>query len=284
VIDFKKSEWELLEARVDYYAATTSDPDLGDYCYELARDYIENDRYGDRIGIGRTEQNYVGVASDNAFAGRRDDGTYVRLSSTGASDRWRDFASAGLRTSRIDVCATAHCERDVADLAYTVRYGARLPARIRGRVPNRTLISSEDSGDTVYVGGTTADRRGRIYDKGRESSSTYRLGDWRWEVQSRHEPGQSVVLALLGQSSIEPWITTYVEDWFRDRGIPTPLQTPSPTWRDGSRRLEATDEGRIAYLRRCIAPMISRLLAKHDKRQLRQLLNLQYNPEHPERR
>ena len=269
--------WAVIESHVDYYAATTPDPKLGDWCYELARDIIEAERLGDFDGAGKSEQGYAGIASEHSFAGQRDDGTYVRFSSLGASYNWLQFRDAGMRTSRIDVCLTGTADRDVPSVAYSMRYGDRLPSRLRGRLPGRTFISSEDSGDTCYVGSAGSDQRGRVYDKTRESKGAYPVGTWRFEVQCRHAIGNALGRDLGRRERIDRGIESFVSAWYADRGIVLPIPRIGEGWRPKVVKQPTDDAARVAFLRHSIRPMLRRMTVWHSIRELREILGLQYD-------
>jgi hypothetical protein len=273
---FPVADWALMEARVDYWSGTTEDRDIGQWAYERTRDYIENDRLGGYAHSGANIQGYAGVASDHSFAGQREDGTFVRFSSIDASDRWAEFVGAGLRTSRIDLCVTCRASRDVPDVAYSIRYDPGLPVRVRGQRPRLVLLSDSASGDTAYVGGPRSARRGRVYDKAREEPANYPVGAWRWEVQSRHQFGDAIAGHLATRERPTEWITTYVKDWFNDRGVEAPWRTEKRASLPKVPASTTTDATRLEWLKTSVRPMVERLKVRYTVRELRAALGLQY--------
>lgn len=271
-----QTSWRVIEAQVDYWSGTTSDPKLGDEAYERVRDYVECDRLGSYDGTRASIQGYVGVSSGHTFAGQSESGTYIRFSSVDARDRWRDFCRSGLRTSRIDLCVTNQASLDVPSVAYSIRYGPRLPARVRGQSPRVEFFSKEDGGDTAYIGSPRSDRRGRVYDKGRESPSSYALGAWRWEVQLRHGPSHDIGFHLASRDTTEEWIMAYVRDWFDERGIYAPWTAAEGQEAFKTARVDTNDARRMQWLRTSVAPMVHRLMARYSNRELRAALGLQY--------
>jgi hypothetical protein len=278
LIQVDTAPWTILQAAVDYWAGTTPDPELGGYVDERARQLIENDNLGVSERTGASEQGYSGVMSDHAFTGGRDDGHYIRLSASRACDDWRWFSSAGMRTSRIDLQVTAVGVGDSSNLARSIFHSRGLLEGREGRPIKMGLYATLDDGDTLYVGSPKSDRRGRLYDKGRESKGAYSLGTWRWEVQSRHGIAEAVAVDLLGSRSPRTWIGDYVATWFSDRGVPIAWDYVDGVQRDTYKREETTDEQKMSYLRASIAPMVATLLLRHSKRELRQVLRLQYDP------
>jgi len=244
---------------------------------ERARDIIYAENHGRTDRTAKSEQGYHGVASDHAFCGRREDGVFVRFSSTSASGNWREFARKGLRASRIDIQCTACGPGDCPLLAYEIRYGKRLPTRNGGKPVKLEFYSREDGGDTLYIGSAKSDRRGRLYDKGRESLLAYPLGAWRYEVQHRHGFADRLSNALVGRVEVKPWIAAYTANYFESQGVAVTFGKTESSWRDTYRKEQTTFSRQFEYLGTSIAPMIDRLKAHYTVRQLREQLGLQYN-------
>ncbi len=270
--------WRLLEAGVDYWSGTTDDKETGEWAYERARDYVECDRRGAFAGAGATVQGYTGVMSEHTFTGRSDSGTYVRFSSTDARDRWCDFSNRGLRASRIDVAVTLAASYDIPSLAHSIRYDPRLPASLRGVAPRLGFVSYETLGDTAYIGSAGSDRRGRIYDKNRESTGDYPVGSWRWEVQLRHKPAAAIGSHLSSRDKHPEWITAFVQQWFSDRGIYAPWTPTEAFTAPFSAGVASDDARRMQWLRTSVAPLVRKLSERYGVHELRKALGVLYDP------
>lgn len=278
MVDLPAADWTLLNANVDYWSGTTSDESLGEWADERARDYIEGDRLGNLRGSGASIQGYSGIASQHMFTGRSGSGTYVWISSSCAGERWLEFCLAGLRTSRIDLCCTLQCGVDIPTVAYSIRYDRRLPNRLRGKPARVLLLSDSSGGDTAYIGGKGSDRRGRVYDKARESPKDYALGAWRWEVQSRHKPGAAVGRDLARRNGDAGWIVAYVKTWFDDRGIYAPWTPQEGPTRSIVPAAELDDVKSYRWLQTSVAPVIARLKNRYSMNELRRAVGLLYDP------
>jgi hypothetical protein len=275
-MEAEQATWQVLESGVDYWSGTTDDYRKGDLAYERAREYVENDRLGDLSSAGQSISGYVGVASDHTFTGQSERGTFVRVSSVAARERWLDFISIGLRTTRLDVCVTCQSDRDVPSLAYAIRYGPRLPTRNRGKPAGVEFYSKEPSGDTAYIGSARSNLRGRVYDKSAESKGAYPPNCWRWEVQLRHEPSDHIGRHLAARDRHAEWIGTYVRDWYVDRGIFAPWSAEEPSTGLFLARVGTNDAGRLRWLKTSVAPMVERMKNRYTIRELRSALGLLY--------
>jgi hypothetical protein len=276
-VTFPLAEWRLIEARVDYWSGTTAEEREGNDANDRARELVETERLGELRSSGQSIQGYAGVASDHVFTGQSERGTFIRLSSATADQYWLEFIGKGLRTSRIDCCVTLQASRDVRDVAYSIRYGDRLPTRGRGKPAQVGFHSTDTGGDTAYIGSPASDRRGRVYDKGRESPTTYALGAWRWEVQSRHVVGDHVGTTLSRRDDAPKWIAAFVYDYFVERGIPAPWTPGLDHPLDPVREEPSTDVGRYNYLKTSIRPMIEKLKARYSLHELREACGLLFD-------
>lgn len=174
---------------------------------------------------------------------------------------------AGWRCTRIDLEVSILLEQEQAIARdYFVSLGGSNRA---SRPILRFMSSSNDAGDTLYVGSRKSKQMGRIYDKGAERriNKEGEIGSrlfWRYEVELKGDLARSVYNALhRKKGEFFTHISAYVWDWFTERGI-------TPQYTRGEANLviiKAVNEAvvddamsrKLEWLIRCCSPVVHEL-------------------------
>jgi DNA relaxase NicK len=176
--------------------------------------------------------------------------------------------------SRIDVQVTIQETPPCTNFAEESLAIARLDRRVRAGLCLTTIVSSTPAGTTAYIGTRISDRFYRIYDKNAESKGVYLPGSWRYEIEYKGHRAQRVGERLKQTKGEPESCREVVEAAFLDYGINLPCPTLPRGWRDSSPRMETTDERRLAWLEKSIAPVVSRMMESMDRRMVLEALGI----------
>jgi hypothetical protein len=158
------------------------------------------------------------------------------------------------------------------DLAVTVLFESPLPAirdwpiggDLKARPDVTLVVPGGSEGGTLYVGHRGSDAFGRVYDKGAELGTIPPCLYWRWEVEYKRQPAQTLaheVWALEDAESRASYIARQVADWFTKRDIITPPWSTErlcyPVVRYSTRI--RSDQTTLTWLRQQVRPAVMRL-------------------------
>jgi DNA relaxase NicK len=124
--------------------------------------------------------------------------------------------------TRADVQLTLYFNHDYSLLAsdyydgLVSRFGEKMKQHIELRATN-------GKGDTLYIGSPEARKRGRVYDKMRESKIDQYENAWRYELQARREAAIGVIDAMLKSEYPHTNSIGIVRGFFNPRGVTVPL-------------------------------------------------------------
>jgi DNA relaxase NicK len=99
----------------------------------------------------------------------------------------------------------------------------------------------------------------RIYDKTAESLYDYPERSWRYEIEYKGDRAKRVADGVRGDRHPTQAIFDCLQTAFTSYGIPVPADRPGWEWRDAGVKHTSDDERRMAWLRRCIRPCVSKL-------------------------
>ena len=207
---------------------------------------------------------YTGVQCGGVTYGERDSDRMLTLSGVPA----RKWAATAItwsdNISRLDVQVTLRDDNLDNDWAgYADGLAALLPDVKAGALETR-LIRRRPEGVTSYIGAGASDRMMRCYDKHAESDHQYGPGTWRWEIQYRGGRAYSVARQLLTGDKLVSECLRAVCAAYASYKIDLPCLCLPAGWKDTSPREEPDDERRLAWLRRCIRPMLEKLREAHN--------------------
>jgi len=227
-------------------------------------------------------QGYVGSRTEGISFGERADGTLVRLSGEAARMHGAILAGRVDHVSRLDLQITVQDEnisRDWSEIAADVMSTDR---RVSDGTTALSVISSNRSKSSLYLGRRISERYYRIYDKHAESKGAWPEGSWRFEVEYKGKRAEHWAEVIRSGAS-EPGDTRQiVTDAFRDYGFALPTAPLPRVWHDVSPRPITTDERRLHYLGTCVRPMVQKLVEAYGPQLIRDVLDLNDEKEAPE--
>lgn len=214
---------EKITAGVDWISASMHEtaPEYHDWrarCYGILEKIAEG---GYKLEA-RALLGYNGVSAGNCFFGEGVQGSFLQL--TGAhANVWFDMAyAASCKFSRLDIQITAKYEEQnvtIAKEAYdaAIRSNEGLPIYRRRKL---WIIVGSDGGDTFYLGSSSSEQRGRIYNKEVQSEDVAYTRCWRYEVVLRNDlsTGYARQRATFGPERAYRDVS-FVVDWFDRRGV-----------------------------------------------------------------
>jgi hypothetical protein len=265
---------EILSCGVDWLTATASLDRHKWSLGKLADIWIEREARDGNTVEPWSANGYLGEKTKGISFGERADGLMLRLSGEMA----RKYTDAALlhvdNVSRIDFQVTVvnpNAEVDYCDIAEACVSEDPRVASARTQV---TSIHSSNNGRTMYLGRRISERFYRIYDKTAESKGEFPNRSWRFEVEYKGNRAKNWGDKLKGHVQTPDDVRQYVAMAFRDYGYHIPVE-PIPTqWRDTSPRPATDDFRRMDYLKRCIAPLVERLIESQGEHDVYEVLGL----------
>lgn len=251
--------WPVLESRVDWLTCTCKPGYKSTLLESSAKRWMgAATASGQRLRDFRWS-GYLGTATDGITYGQREDGSILRLSGQAASDYTKSALVLADNVSRIDVQVTLLAKEDETDFAQQALHKASADARVVSGMTRTSIIRSTPNGSTFYLGSRSSDRYFRVYDKTAESDGLYPVRSWRYEIEYKADRAWRVSQEVRRTNSSPEGIRQIVERAFEDYGISLPCLALPAGWRDKGIRAETTDERRLAWLQKSIAPAISKL-------------------------
>lgn len=222
---------------------------------------------------------YRGRVVDGCSVGTRDDGSIVRLSGSMAMRHWVSTMVFCDNVSRLDLQATVldrQGEHDWAAIAFAKV--ADHPKVVSGLMRTKYTVSTPD-GATCNVGSRSSDKFLRLYDKTAESQGEYPPRCWRYEIEYKDTRAHRAANQIF--TSRDPGLMTFnaVQTVYADLGINVPTSGPHFGWRDAGYRHVTDDERRMAWVARCIRPVIRRLVEAYDAETIAEMLGFQIVPD-----
>ena len=262
-----------LYAGLDWLTITGRDPHGDDFEFQDVCDWMdelekEKDRKPWKM-LG-----YVGQICGPLAIGFRDDSSYIcRISGA--------FADVAL--VRLPWLATCHFTRVDYQVTSEGDYGkdfvkgwyekARVNKTLDRQMPEPTYWSSR-MGDTLYLGErSSATKYLRLYDKGGEEGGQPGL-KMRWEVEFKRRAAPSAWKAWLDAPNRTAHIIDIVSAEFLARGINTKFGSVVAAGIQAEKP-RPDSERQLAWLRRCVEPVVTRLVKRGFEDEVRRILFLE---------
>lgn len=226
----------------------------------------------------RNWNGYEGFSAGGSFVGEREDSYCIQLAGRHAHTHFDSVYRYDAHISRLDVQVTVKFKKmpsTIAKEAYrdAIAKNEDLPVARRRKL---WIIVGSDGGDTAYIGSSSSDVRGRIYNKEVQSEDPLYTRSWRYEVVLKNEQSTAYGRVLEAQSANRvQFCSDWVAVWFEKRGvqvtwpydaahIPVPPQKTLPTDIERKRN----------WLKHQVRPTISYLLTVQEKESILELLGL----------
>lgn len=221
---------------------------------------------------------YSGVGAGGSFIGSRSDGHIVQFSGRHADAFFSEVYRPDAHVSRLDVQVTVKFKRmpkGIAKEAYrdAMAENETIPVGRRRKI---WLIVGSDGGDTCYVGSSSSDVRGRLYNKEVQSEDPNYTRTWRYEVMLRNDAATSNARSYANRATGRTqFCADFVGIWYEKRGVKAPWLydetfVPVPP----IRTLPTDTERKLNWLRHQVSPTVAYLLTQVDKETILQLLGL----------
>lgn len=160
---------EILEVGIDYITATSHSSSslsgLGAFGNFLVGEAV---RRGSKKRASRT-LGYTCVHADGVSCGRRDDGTFVRLSGATAAEHWLQVYDLSSNVTRLDLQVTDRTTDSPSERLRAIWRRRKYRPTTGGRPPQWKAIVGQAGIETIMIGSRASNSYLRFYDKGKES-------------------------------------------------------------------------------------------------------------------
>lgn len=249
----------VLECNVDWMTATVRHGTEQRALARLAEDWLlDRSCEGYRVQ-GWKWNNYSGSQTDGISFGSRDDGWIIRLSGPMATRHWCTVATWAHNVTRFDLQTTLLSPIGTDEHAAAGFSKLSLDPRVNAGIVTTKYIESTPDGSTLYVGSRTSDRFFRVYDKTAESDGDYPNRSWRYEIEYKGDRAKKVADGVRADRHPTQAIWDCLQTAFTSYGLGIPGDRPGWSWRDAAIAHTSDDIRRLAWLRRCIRPCVSKL-------------------------
>jgi len=166
--------------------------------------------------------------------------------------------------SRFDVQTTVLDREGVSNLASNAMMKASENAQVQSGIVTTKYTVSTPDGATFNIGSRASDRFLRLYDKTAESEGEYPTRSWRYEIEYKGKRAYKVASDLLVQRREDSGIHNRIRAAFNQYGLNVTGEEPSFGWRDAGIIQATDDQRRLEWVRRCIRPVVGRLVEAYD--------------------
>lgn len=256
----------VIEAGVDWLTVTCADPDRFDRFRSIGCSLVHVEaELGCKVKPWRFS-GFEGLACGGAAFGETDAMQCLRLSSTTASNYWRQAYAVATNCSRIDVQVTVRTPGIQQKCILDHHRETRRAFNSWSKPPTIDLRLSNRTSPTLYLNSRSSGKFGRIYDKADESKLDHYVGCLRYELQCGGAVALSCARKLLTTNRDERMCCDLVAGFFLEKRCRLRWHSEHPTLLSRPRQ-RAEDLRSLRWLATQVAPRIKTLLAKgyHDE-------------------
>ena len=228
-------------------------------------------QYRDMLG-------YAGVGVGGSFVGTRVDTHMIQLSGRHADVYFDYVYRRDAHISRADAQVTVkykHMPKRVAKEAYrdATKENETIPIGRRRKI---YIIVGSDGGDTCYIGSSSSEQKGRLYNKEVQSEDPLYARTWRYEVMLRNEHAAALCRSMSDRAATRTqYVSDFVAVWYQKRGVEVPwtydeeivVLPPIKT-------LPTDTEKKLNWLKHQVSPTVKYLLTVCEKETILELLGL----------
>lgn len=263
----------LLSVGVDYLTVIETRgimaADLASCASSLFRNEVERGNVSKGWGMA----GFSGFQAGQIQIGKRDDEILVRLSSNLAQRSWRQCYLLATNVSRMDLQVTVNWGKDCGPIIRRQHRQALRWSKSSNAGTKVRYISSNDGGQTVYLGSRESMRFGRIYDKGVESGLAQFANAVRYEVEFKGKLAQLVASDMASTHAEMSSTVGKVSRFFYDRGVP--LQGLQKAHQHEScHRIRSDHSQSLLWLRESVRPCLRRLIRAGKRAEVFEALGL----------
>lgn len=244
----------VISAGVDFLTGTTkTDERTSSLMHYLIREIWPSEGQLPLVGSWGSH-GFHGRGIANAKWGIRGEEGIVQLSGDIAQRLFPTVSSLCDSITRIDFQVTVRLSEQYYGVAADAYAFTRGEQRLK-----TALIQNSDRGSTCYVGSRSSRWYGRIYDKGAQKGREPGQ-DWRFEVEIKKPAAHLECDRLSASVNKDEFITGYVYEWFRARGI-VPHFTPTSAISAIELPKDLTNEQKVLqWLHKQVRPAVGKLV------------------------
>jgi hypothetical protein len=202
---------------------------------------------------------YQGERCGRIRYGERADGRLVMLSGDVAHKELERGIALADNCSRIDLAVTVRQEPFDPDLERNTYTAYVLSPMREGKRARATLIQSDDSGSTFYLGSRDSELFCRLYNKQQESKDAHYTNCHRYELELKGDRAGETATRYANTVSQPDFTWCLVYDYLYQRGITPIFGTQTDLHlTPGFRRRSDTDK-QLEWLAHQVRPTVDRL-------------------------
>lgn len=242
---------------------------LAKYGLELASNDADEGQLKKWYGMG-----YRGWQSRTIKTGLRGENEAILMLAGKSSWAYSDTLPLGnFRVTRFDIQVTISIDPPDADIA-RVKHRAMKTANLHRGRPRFLKFIESPTGTTLYVGKRTSAVVLRLYDK-TEHFKPGSLGKyWRYEVEFKKAAAQPAYDKWCDAPAKFTWIVNQVTAEFAKRGCEPGFSTGTKVDAIEAKATASNEEGQLAWLRKCVSPVVAQLCFKGYTEEVVQVLKL----------
>lgn len=264
----------IIDTGLDWLTVTAVSGSQTDAMLATARKYVSEKFPPDALPKKWAAMGYIGQDYGTLKFGRRKAEESILIASGQEADYiGMNFEVPNDRVKRVDLQVTVSLDTPVQDLAFALyRSLTRGDNQTHGSITYKYI--SSNTGDTLYSGKRSGDTFLRLYDKSLDQNVSELGSLWRYEVEYKRDRAQSAYKAVKSAEARYATIARMVWDEFERRGM-QPMYDPGI----GMVAMETitkvtTPDTKLAWLERCVAPVITQLVALGYEQQVIDSLKL----------
>lgn len=162
------------------------------------------------------------------------------------------------RVTRVDVQVTVRFDPPLALLASSIHKVLEKAYAGKRRKPFLSLLQDQ-TGDTLYIGKRNAEISLRFYDKSARMMEKNLGTCWRYEVQYRREAAKRAVRKIKAAPNPNLTAIGLVAAEFEKRKVSARFGAGRMVTAIEVGRTVTTEDGQIAWLEKCVAPVVAQL-------------------------
>lgn len=252
-------------------------PDEAREFHSYARDYMQREqaRWAQvkeaKLGA------YVGIkVGDTAWVKRKADGHEMLIASGDVANRLvEDVIAHGVnaRPTRIDCQATARCSRPAWYYPETCRAVIHATGLESGRKRRKKIsLFDSDRGNTgLTIGARSSQSYLRIYDWDAKHGDRANATLWRHEAEFKADKARAFLEGYRNSQNRAPYCAGVMKATLASVDVPCSWLSDVEAVQVVVGRKITTDEKRLFYIRKVVAPMLQTLVASGYGRQLREI-------------
>lgn len=221
---------------------------------------LENDMPKDTIEEDWFFQGYRGKSAGPIKCGVRGKDEAVMIISGQSATDWLELVRHHTgNVTRLDLQITLDLGKPEPGLAHRA-YKLLEEMQVCGARQRTLRYMSSPTGDTLYVGSRKSAVMLRLYDKGNDLSLAELGRYWRYEVEFKRDSAKRAWSRLIASGDSQDWTANQVIAEYRKRGlkVAVPNSRSVAVIETGAR--VSTAEGKLAWLQKCVAPVVVQLL------------------------